>query len=100
MTTATTLRPAPLDIAMPNRTKALVYNGPGKRAWDDRPTPGIQAATDAIVRTTTSTICGTDLHILKDEVPSVVPGRILGQEGAGVVQAVGAAVRAFAPATG
>ena len=58
---------------------------------------GNQAATDAVVRITTSTICGTDLHILKGHVPSVVPGRILGHEGVGVVQAVGAAVTSVRP---
>ncbi|MEO5819095.1 MAG: alcohol dehydrogenase catalytic domain-containing protein, partial [Vicinamibacteraceae bacterium] len=75
--------------------KALVYHGPGKRAWEDRPTPGIQAATDAVVRITTSTICGTDLHILKGDVPSATPGRILGHEGVGVIDSVGSAVTAF-----
>lgn len=97
MTTATTLRQVPLENAMPDQMKALVFHGPGKRAWEDRPTPGIQAATDAVVRITTSTICGTDLHILKGHVPIVVPGRILGHEGVGVVQAVGAAVTSVRP---
>jgi alcohol dehydrogenase len=72
--------------------KALVYHGPGKRAWEDRPRPAIQDATDAIVRLSTSTICGTDLHILKGDVPSVTPGRILGHEGIGIVEDVGTAV--------
>src|SRR5687767_6902905 len=71
---------------------ALVYRGPGKRAWEERRRPEIQAATDAIVRISTSTICGTDLHILKGDVPSVSPGRILGHEGVGIVQRVGTAV--------
>jgi alcohol dehydrogenase len=74
---------------------ALVYDGPGKRTWEERPTPTVQEPTDAIVRITTSTICGTDLHILKGDVPSVTPGRILGHEGVGVVEEVGAAVSAF-----
>ena len=55
--------------------KALVYHGPGQRAWEDKPRPTIRDATDAIVRITTSTICGTDLHILKGDVPAVTDGR-------------------------
>ncbi len=77
--------------------KALVYHGPGQRAWDDVASPVIQQPTDAIVRITTSTICGTDLHILKGDVPSVTPGRILGHEGVGVVTEVGTAVTAVKP---
>jgi alcohol dehydrogenase len=77
--------------------KALVYHGPGKRAWEETPRPAIQNPTDAIVRITTSTICGTDLHILKGDLPSVTPGRILGHEGIGVVTEVGTAVTAFHP---
>ena len=64
---------SPLRSAAPGHMKALVYHGPGKRAWDERPKPAIREATDAIVRITTSTICGTDLHILKGDVPSVTP---------------------------
>ena len=79
------------------RMHALVYHGPGTRAWDEVPRPAIQRATDAIVRITTTTICGTDLHILKGDVPSVTPGRILGHEGIGVVTEVGAAVTAVRP---
>ena len=75
--------------------KALVYSGPGRRSWEDRPRPGIREATDAIVRITTSTICGTDLHILKGDVPTVSDGRILGHEGIGVVDQVGGAVSSF-----
>jgi alcohol dehydrogenase len=71
---------------------ALVYHGPGKRAWEKKPRPEIREATDALVRIKTSTICGTDLHILKGDVPSVTDGRILGHEGVGVVEDVGAAV--------
>lgn len=77
--------------------KALVYHGPGQRAWQDSPRPAIQRTTDAIVRITTSTICGTDLHILKGDVPTVTPGRILGHEGIGVVMEVGTAVTAVRP---
>jgi len=75
--------------------KALVYHGPGKRAWEDKPRPAILEATDAIVRITTSTICGTDLHILKGDLPAVTDGRILGHEGIGVVEQVGTGVSEF-----
>ena len=75
--------------------KALVYHGPGKKAWEDVPRPTIQEATDAIVRVTTSTICGTDLHILKGDLPAVTDGRILGHEGIGVVEQVGTGVTEF-----
>ena len=76
--------------------KALVYLGPGKKALEDRPKPEVLAPTDAVVRMTRTTICGTDLHILKGDVPSCKPGRILGHEGVGIVEKVGAAVTAFA----
>lgn len=69
--------------------KALVYHGPGEKAWEDVPDPTIQDPTDAIVRVECTTICGTDLHILKGDVPTVEPGRILGHEGVGVVTEVG-----------
>ena len=72
--------------------KALVYHGPGVRRWEAHARPVLRAATDAIVRITTSTICGTDLHILKGDVPSVTDGRILGHEGVGIIEEVGAAV--------
>ncbi len=75
--------------------KALVYHGPGKRAWEDKPRPTIQEPSDAIVRITTSTICGTDLHILKGDLPAVVNGRILGHEGIGVIEQVGTGVSEF-----
>jgi len=75
--------------------KALVYHGPGKRAWEDKPHPTIQSPSDAIVRITTSTICGTDLHILKGDVPTVTEGRILGHEGIGVVEQIGPGVSEF-----
>jgi alcohol dehydrogenase len=77
--------------------KALVYHGPGQRAWEEVPRPALQSATDAIVRITTTTICGTDLHILKGDLPTVTPGRILGHEGIGVVTEVGTAVTAVHP---
>ncbi len=72
--------------------KALVYQGPGKKAWQEVPPPRIQHPTDVIVRIDTTTICGTDLHILKGDVPSVVEGRILGHEGVGIVEEVAAGV--------
>jgi alcohol dehydrogenase len=75
--------------------KALVYQGPGKKAVEDRPKPDITAQTDAIVKITKTTICGTDLHILKGDVPTCQPGRILGHEGVGIVDKVGAAVTSF-----
>ena len=77
--------------------KALVYLGPTKKALDERPKPDITAPTDAIVRMTKTTICGTDLHILKGDVPTCQPGRILGHEGVGIVDKVGPAVTAFKP---
>jgi alcohol dehydrogenase len=75
--------------------KALVYRGPGKRFWEEKPKPVIQEATDAIVRITRTTICGTDLHILKGDVPTATAGRILGHEGVGVVEEAGTGVSAF-----
>ncbi|ARR53340.1 alcohol dehydrogenase [Rhizorhabdus wittichii DC-6] len=77
--------------------KALVYHGPGKKSLDDRPQPTILAPGDAIVRILHTTICGTDLHILKGDVPTCAPGRILGHEGVGVVEAIGDVVTSFAP---
>ena len=77
--------------------KALVYHGPGNKSLDDRPMPKLLSATDAIVKVTRTTICGTDLHILKGDVPTCEPGRILGHEGVGVIDEVGAAVSTFKP---
>jgi alcohol dehydrogenase len=77
--------------------KALVYQGSGKKALEERPSPAIAASTDAIVRVTKTTICGTDLHILKGDVPTCTPGRILGHEGVGVVEKVGGGVTTFRP---
>src|SRR5258705_6261418 len=77
--------------------RALVYKGPEQKAIEDRPVPKITEPTDAIVKIVKTTICGTDLHILKGDVPSVTPGRILGHEGVGVIQEVGAAVATFRP---
>jgi len=77
--------------------KALVYQGPNKKVYEERPKPELGAPTDAIVKITRTTICGTDLHILKGDVPSCQPGRILGHEGVGVVDQVGTAVTTFKP---
>ena len=65
--------------------KALVYEGPGQKSWKDVPDPQIQEPRDAIVKIDSTTICGTDLHILKGDVPAVTPGRILGHEGVGTI---------------
>jgi alcohol dehydrogenase len=75
--------------------RALIYKGPGEKALEDRPIPQIKSPTDAIVRISRTTICGTDLHILKGDVPTCAPGRSLGHEGVGIVEEVGAAVTAF-----
>ncbi|HTQ63182.1 MAG TPA: zinc-dependent alcohol dehydrogenase family protein [Puia sp.] len=75
--------------------KALVYHGANKKSWEEKPKPTIQQATDAIVRITRTTICGTDLHILKGDVPEVTDGRILGHEGVGIIEETGAAVTNF-----
>lgn len=75
--------------------KALVYQSPGQKSWQDMPMPKLAKPTDAIVRITRTTICGTDLHILKGDVPAVTPGRILGHEGVGVIEQVGEAVSTF-----
>ena len=72
--------------------KALVYHGPGERGWDSVEDPTILEPTDIIVRIDTSTICGTDLHILKGDVPETTPGTILGHEAVGTVQEIGAGV--------
>ncbi len=75
--------------------KALVYQAPGKLALEDKPKPILTAATDAIVKITKTTICGTDLHITKGDVPTVTAGRILGHEGVGTIEQVGANVSNF-----
>jgi alcohol dehydrogenase len=73
--------------------RALVYHGPGQKSWDEVAAPTIVADTDALVRVDAVTICGTDLHILKGDVPEVTPGRVLGHEAVGTVEAVGAGVK-------
>jgi len=82
--------------ARPTATmKAFVYYGPGKKAFENHAKPVIIDPTDAIVKMVKTTICGTDLHILKGDLPSCKPGRILGHEGVGVIDSVGPAVTAF-----
>jgi alcohol dehydrogenase len=77
--------------------KALVYHGPGLRSWEEKPDPTIQEPTDAVVRIDSATICGTDLHILKGDVPEVQPGTILGHEAVGTIVETGAAVTTLEP---
>jgi alcohol dehydrogenase len=79
--------------------KALVYRtagkGAGKPSWEDQPHPSIAHPEDAVVKITTTTICGTDLHILKGDLPAVTDGRILGHEGIGVIEKIGTGVTSF-----
>jgi alcohol dehydrogenase len=75
--------------------KALVYKGPGKTALEDHALPQIIEPTDAIVKIIKTTICGSDLHIIKGDVPTCVPGRILGHEGVGVIEKIGTSVLNF-----
>jgi len=75
--------------------KALVYHGPGRKNLEEKPEPKILKPTDAIVRILKTTICGTDLHILKGDVPEVTDGRIIGHEGVGVIEETGSAVSNF-----
>src|SRR5664279_5365939 len=79
----------------PISMKALVYGGPGNRTWVDRPKPAILEETDAIVRIIATSICGTDLHILKGDLPNVESGRILGHEGVGIIEEMGTNVLSF-----
>jgi alcohol dehydrogenase len=77
--------------------KALVYHGPNQKSWEEVPKPELATATDAIVRVDAVTICGTDLHIMKGDVPEVTAGRILGHEAVGTVESVGSAVKNVKP---
>ena len=77
--------------------KALVYHGPGRKAWEEVPDPKMSDDRDAIVRVDAVTICGTDLHILKGDVPEVTDGRILGHEAVGTVERVGVASKNVKP---
>jgi alcohol dehydrogenase len=86
--------PASLKASTQRRLemKGLVYHGPGQRSWDEVADPTIEVPTDAVVRIDASTICGTDLHILKGDVPACQPGTILGHEAVGTVVEKGSAV--------
>ena len=75
--------------------KALVYHGPGKKSWEEKPKPVIKEPTDAIVKILKTTICGTDLHIMKGDLPEVKDGTIIGHEGVGIIDEVGSAVSNF-----
>jgi alcohol dehydrogenase len=75
--------------------KALVYHGPDKKAWEEKPKPVIIETTDAVVKILKTTICGTDLHIMKGDLPAVTDGRIIGHEGVGIVEEVGSSVSNF-----
>jgi alcohol dehydrogenase len=75
--------------------KALIYLGPGKKAVENRPLPDIKESTDAIVKIIKTTICGTDLHILKGDVATCAPGRILGHEGIGMIDKIGSSITGF-----
>jgi alcohol dehydrogenase len=77
--------------------RALVYHGPGRKSWDEVPDPRIVDETDAIIRVDATTICGTDLHILKGDLPATAEGRILGHEAVGTVETVGSAVTTVKP---
>ena len=77
--------------------QALVYHGPGQKTLEDRPKPTLQLPGDAVVKITKTTICGTDLHILKGDVATCKAGTILGHEGVGIVDSVGSGVASFKP---
>jgi alcohol dehydrogenase len=77
--------------------KAFVYRGPGEKSVEERAKPELISSGDAIIKMTKTTICGTDLHILKGDVPTCTPGRILGHEGVGIVESIGAGVTRFKP---
>jgi alcohol dehydrogenase len=102
-TIATPVKPKKMDSSGENqkgmdpdkRMKALVYHGPGKKAWEDKPKPVLVKQTDAIVKILKTTICGTDLHIMKGDVPTVTDGRIIGHEGVGIIEEVGTSVSNF-----
>jgi len=76
--------------------KALVYHGPGRHSWEEVDKPDLREPEDAVVRIDAVTICGTDLHILKGDVPDVAPGRVLGHEAVGTVERIGSGVRNIA----
>lgn len=82
-------------MASAEKMQALVYKGPGNKSWESVDKPAVSKPTDAIIKILKTTICGTDLHILKGDVPAVTSGRILGHEGMGIVEAVGDGVSNF-----
>src|SRR3954463_3176025 len=88
--------PAPRSAETEAVMKALVYHGPGSKAWEDVPDARVQEPTDVVVRVDTTTICGTDLHILHGDVPAVTDGRVLGHEAVGTVVEAGSAVSGVA----
>lgn len=75
--------------------KALVYHGPGKKSWEEKPKPVVKEPTDAVIKIFKTTICGTDLHIMKGDLPTVTDGRIIGHEGVGIIDEIGSAVSNF-----
>ena len=75
--------------------KALVYHGPGKKSWEEKPKPVLVEPGDAVIKILKTTICGTDLHIMKGDVPTVTDGRILGHEGVGIIEEIGESVSLF-----
>jgi len=85
----------PSGVRLGTEMNALVYHGPGSKAWEKKPKPSLLETTDALVKISKTTICGTDLHILKGDVPEVTDGRILGHEGVGIIEEVGSAVTEF-----
>ena len=99
MENLTTDKAAPVAGKQPavqsSTMKALVYYGPGKKAWEEQPKPVIKETTDAIVKILKTTICGTDLHIMKGDMPEVASGRILGHEGVGIIEETGNSVSNF-----
>jgi len=97
MKTETLNLPKITDSVNGNNTtmKALVYHAPGKKAWEEKPKPSLKETTDAIVKIFKTTICGTDLHIMKGDVPAVTDGRIIGHEGVGVIEEAGTSVSNF-----
>ena len=99
-TTTDLIKPDPIKTSAGNsgsakNMKGLVYGGPGKIEWKEIPKPGIEKATDALVKILKTTICGTDLGIIKGKDPSVKPGTTLGHEGIGIVEEIGSSVNNF-----
>src|SRR6202044_2542565 len=84
-----------ISPAKGNTMKALIYHGPGKKSWEQTGKPVIKETTDAVVKILKTTICGTDLHIMKGDLPEVKDGRILGHEGVGIIEEVGSSVSNF-----